>query len=141
MTPTKCGEWSCWAISSRRSATVSLPGRWDVGLWLAFLALILAHLGGGINWTASALLLQEVVPDHYRGRVFAIDLGFSSLTQAVSTLLFSVALEIKIAPVWLALTGAAALVNFWSGLGSVDPAYVFATGAGNCLTGLYFLRR
>lgn len=87
-------------------------GSVGVGLWLAGLALIFAHLGGGINWTASALLLQEVVPDHYRGRVFAIDLGVSSLVQAVSTLLFSLALEIKIAPVWLALAGAGVWLSF-----------------------------
>ena len=89
-----------------------------VGLWLAFFALIFAHLGGGINWTASALLLQEVVPDHYRGRVFAIDLGFSSLALAASTLLWSVALEIKIAPVWLALAGAVVWLVFGLGWGA-----------------------
>jgi hypothetical protein len=97
---------------------IFFAGSVAVGLWLAFFCLILAHLGGGINWTASALLLQEVVPDHYRGRVFAIDLGFSSLTQAVSTLLWSVALEIKIDPVWLALAGAAVWLVFglaWGG--------------------------
>lgn len=77
-----------------------------IGLWLAFLALIVAHLGGGINWTASAILLQEVVPDQYRGRVFAIDLGFSSLMLALSTLAWSVALEAGVSPVWLALAGA-----------------------------------
>jgi MFS family permease len=97
---------------------IFFAGSVAVGLWLAFFCLILAHLGGGINWTASALLLQEVVPDHYRGRVFAIDLGFSSLTQAVSTLLWSVALEIKIDPVWLALAAAAVWLVFglaWGG--------------------------
>lgn len=87
-------------------------GSAEIGLWLAFLALIFGHLGGGINWTASSIMLQEVVPDHYRGRVFAIDLGFSSLTQAVSTLIWSVALEIKVAPVWLALAGAAVWLVF-----------------------------
>ncbi len=83
-----------------------------IGIWLAALALILGHLGGGINWTASALLLQEVVPDKYRGRVFAIDLGISSLVQAVSTLAFSLALQVGIAPVWLALAGAVVWLIF-----------------------------
>ncbi len=83
-----------------------------IGIWLAVLALVLGHLGGGINWTASALLLQEVVPDKYRGRVFAIDLGISSLVQAVSTLAFSLALQVGIAPVCLALAGAVVWLVF-----------------------------
>jgi MFS family permease len=87
-------------------------GSTGVGLWLAVLSLVLAHLGGGINWTGSSILLQEIVPDQYRGRVFAIDLGFSSLTLTVSTLVWSVALQVGIAPAWLALAGAAVFLSF-----------------------------
>lgn len=98
-----------------------------IGLWLAALSLIVAHLGGGINWTASSLLLQEVVPDRFRGRVFAIDLGFSSLTLAVSTLLWSFALELGVPPVGLALAGAAVWLIFglgwqaWTARMSLQP--------------------
>jgi predicted MFS family arabinose efflux permease len=51
-------------------------------LWMASLAVVGAHVGGSVLWVASAVLLQVTVPDHVRGRVFAIE--FALLTLAVS---------------------------------------------------------
>lgn len=49
-------------------------------------AIAFAHLGGGAAWQLSTYGLQREVPDHIRGRVFAADYGFVTLTMALSGL-------------------------------------------------------
>ncbi len=49
-------------------------------------AIFIAHLGGGAQWQTSTYGLQREVPDWVRGRVFAADWGFVTLTMAVSSL-------------------------------------------------------
>ncbi len=49
-------------------------------------AIAFAHLGGGAAWQISTYGLQREVPDHIRGRVFAADYGFVTLTMAISGL-------------------------------------------------------
>ena len=49
-------------------------------------AIFVAHLGGGAQWQTSTYGLQREVPDWIRGRVFAADYGFVTLTMAVSSL-------------------------------------------------------
>src|SRR5437016_1162416 len=49
-------------------------------------AIFIAHLGGGAQWQTSTYGLQREVPDWIRGRVFAADYGFVTLTMAVSSL-------------------------------------------------------
>jgi MFS family permease len=58
---------------------------------LAFglLAIFVAHLGGGASWQVSTYGLQRETPDYIRGRVFAADYGFVTLTQSCSSLLAS----------------------------------------------------
>ena len=55
-------------------------------LWGAALFVLLAHLGGGAQWTLSTYGLQVLVPDRIRGRVFAVDFGMVTLTLACSIL-------------------------------------------------------
>ncbi len=83
-----------------------------IGLGLAVFALVLAHSGGGITWVGSSILLQQKVPDEYRGRVFAIDLGLSTLTNSISTLTWSIALELHASPVALALAGSVVFIGY-----------------------------
>ena len=45
---------------------------------------LIAHLGGGAQWTLSTYGLQRIVPDRLRGRVFAFDYGLVTLTVAIS---------------------------------------------------------
>ena len=85
-----------------------------VGLWVAVVALVIGHIGGGIVWVASSILLQETVPDEVRGRVFAIDLGLSTLANGLSTIVWSLALSWNAPPVALALVAAAVFVVFGS---------------------------
>ncbi|HEX2915279.1 MAG TPA: MFS transporter [Chloroflexia bacterium] len=83
-----------------------------VGIVVAAFALVLGHCGGGITWVGSSVLLQQSVPDQYRGRVFAIDLGLSTLTNSLSTLAWSLALNEGASPVVLALAGAAVFMLY-----------------------------
>jgi MFS family permease len=53
-------------------------------LLVAAILCMLAHLGGGGQWTLSTYGLQTVVPDFIRGRVFSFDYGLVTLTLAMS---------------------------------------------------------
>lgn len=56
------------------------------GLGSLLLATIMRTLGTGTLWVFSAALLQTIVPDQYRGRVFAFEFAALTLTQSTSTL-------------------------------------------------------
>jgi MFS family permease len=56
-------------------------------LLLAAVAVLGAHLGGGSQWMLSTYGLQRIVPDRIRGRVFAFDLAFITVTITTSSLL------------------------------------------------------
>ena len=56
-------------------------------------AILVAHLGGGAQWQTSTFGLQRETPDWIRGRVFAADWGFATLTTAVSSLLAGIAAD------------------------------------------------
>lgn len=60
---------------------------------LAALSVVVANVGTGICWTLSSTMLQLLVPDHLRGRVFALDFGLNTVVGAVSTFSVGVALE------------------------------------------------
>ena len=55
-------------------------------LVLAALAVMLAHLGGGAQWTLSSYGLQRLVPDRIRGRIFSFDNALITLTLTISSL-------------------------------------------------------
>jgi len=50
----------------------------------ALIVLGIAHCGGSILWVFSTVILQRVVDDKFRGRVFAAELAFMTLTMAAS---------------------------------------------------------
>ncbi len=79
---------------------------------VAAFGIFIGHCGGGVAWAGSSILLQQTVPDQFRGRVFAIDLGLSTLTQSFSTVLWSLALEFGFSPVGLALLAVASWFIF-----------------------------
>jgi predicted MFS family arabinose efflux permease len=51
---------------------------------LAAVAVLGAHMGGGGQWVLSSYALQRLVPDAIRGRVFAFDYGFVTLSISTS---------------------------------------------------------
>ena len=76
-------------------------GIWGLGVAPTFglflVATLVRTIGSGTVWVFSAVLLQIVVPDRYRGRVFAFEFAMLTLTQSVSTLLAGVFQD---APAW-----------------------------------------
>lgn len=72
-------------------------------LLLALLAVILAHMGGSIQWVFSTALLQIHVPDQLRGRIFAIEYAALTLMTALSSYLTGVANDAGWSPQALAL--------------------------------------
>ncbi|HEU4426948.1 MAG TPA: MFS transporter [Pilimelia sp.] len=80
--------------------------------WFALvLALVfIAHLAGGTNWVISNYALQNEVPDHLRGRVFATDLMLATLAISVSQLVVGALVDSVDAHVLIACCGATTLL-------------------------------
>ncbi len=60
---------------------------------LALAALAVAHMGGSTIWVFSTTLLQLLVPDSLRGRVFAAELALLTLAMTISNFLTGWALD------------------------------------------------
>jgi Na+/melibiose symporter-like transporter len=88
-------------------------------LAVAALGVLVAHLGGGAQWTASTYGLQITTADEFRGRIFATDFALVTLTMSVSfTLAGLVAESVGPGPVVAVLAGLSAV---WA------TAYLLAT--------------
>src|SRR5207244_3605021 len=48
-------------------------------VWIACLAILLAHSGGSTIWVFSTTLLQKNTEDRFRGRVFSAELGLNMM--------------------------------------------------------------
>ena len=75
-----CAAWPGWSSARATSASAS-PRR----LAIAALFVLLAHLGGGAQWTMSTYGLQVRAPDEIRGRILAADFAFVTLILSVTT--------------------------------------------------------
>jgi hypothetical protein len=73
-----CG-WSALVFAAGYALVAAAPV-----FGLALVAVALAHLGGGAQWTLSTMGLQLAVPDALRGRVLAADFALVSLSLSVS---------------------------------------------------------
>ncbi len=62
-----------------------VTGTADV-LGLAAAGVLVAHIGGGMQWTLSTYGLQLSTPDHIRGRIFAADFALVTLSMSASLL-------------------------------------------------------
>ncbi len=78
------------------------------------LGVLLAHMGGSIQWVFSTALLQMRVPDNLLGRVFAVEFAALTLTTAISAYLTGVASDAGWSP--RALTVILALVFIGPGV-------------------------
>ncbi len=67
---------------------------------LAWAALFVfcGHLGGAVQWVFSTTLLQKIVKDHFRGRVFAAEMTLVTLVLSLSTYFTGAALENGVEP-------------------------------------------
>lgn len=80
------------------------------GLLLAMGAVLVAHVGGGAQWTLSSYGLQRVVPDRIRGRIFAVDGMLVTLTFGLSSILTGLLADVFGARPTAFAMGAVALV-------------------------------
>lgn len=63
------------------------------GLLAALPFVLFGHIGGSIQWVFSTNLLQKILPDQYRGRVFAAEMGLVTLILSLSTYFTGLALD------------------------------------------------
>jgi len=79
--------------------------------WFALAAglVVLAHLGGGAQWSISTYGLQVATPDRLRGRVMSLDYGLATLAIGTSSIIAGLLADAYGAPSaswWLAGIGA-----------------------------------
>ena len=60
---------------------------------LSISLIIFSHAASGSNWVLSSVMLQERVPDEWRGRVFATDLLLMAIFNSMSAFLASIAVD------------------------------------------------
>jgi hypothetical protein len=76
-----------WAISAGFGllalGILGLSAAPTLGLFSA--ATLMRTVGSGTIWVFSAALLQMMIPDRFRGRVFAFEFALLTLTQSIST--------------------------------------------------------
>lgn len=81
-------------------------------------ATIVRTLGTGTLWVFSAALLQMIVPDRYRGRVFAFEFAALTLTQSLSILAAGYMLDtLGLGPeeaVWVMAVASVAMIILWA---------------------------
>lgn len=83
------------------------------------IATLMRTLGTGTLWVFSAALLQTIVPDQFRGRVFSFEFAALTMTQSISTLaggylLDTAGLSLQGVMAVMALTGVAT-TTLWIG--------------------------
>jgi MFS family permease len=66
-------------------------------LW-AIPCVLVGHLGGSIQWVFSTTLLQQIVPDQFRGRVFAAEMALLTLVLSLSTYFTGMGLDHGVDP-------------------------------------------
>src|SRR5210317_1479970 len=71
-------------------------------LW-ALPCVLIGHLGGSVQWVFSTTLLQQIVPDQFRGRVFAAEMALLTLIMSLSTYFTGLGLDHNVDPRLLTL--------------------------------------
>ncbi len=59
---------------------------------------LVGHMGGSVQWVFSTNLLQRLVPDRFRGRVFAAEMALVTLVLSLSTYFTGAALDAGVGP-------------------------------------------
>ncbi len=88
-------------------------------VWIACLALVLAHGGGSTIWVFSTTLLQKSTDDKFRGRVFSADMGLNTLMVSITSYLAGVCMDRGVAVREYALI---------TGISLLAPACAWALG-------------
>lgn len=57
------------------------------------LAVVVRSMGGSVNWTYSSVIIQQIVPDEYLGRMFSLDFAGFELVQSIGIVLVGVLID------------------------------------------------
>ena len=60
---------------------------------LLALAVVVRSMGGSINWTYSSVIIQQIVPDEYLGRMFSLDFAGFELVQTIGIIVVGVLID------------------------------------------------
>ena len=68
---------------------------WGVApsLELLALAVVVRSMGGSVNWTYSSVILQQIVPDEYLGRMFSLDFAGFELVQSIGIVVIGLLID------------------------------------------------
>ena len=61
--------------------------------WIGGAMVLVAHIGGSAIWVICTVLLMKTVPDRFRGRTFAAELGLVMLASSMSNLVYAFLLD------------------------------------------------
>lgn len=90
-----------WAVIGGLAVAVSGAAYLVLGVlpWsyvVAIALIVVAHAASGANWVLSTVLLQGIVPDRLRGRVFAAELLVLAAVEAVIVLVAAALLDAEV---------------------------------------------
>lgn len=110
-------RWICGSDPVKAEKIIAVGFFWGAGFYLimgqveslplAMLCLVLSHLGGATVWVFSTVRLQSSLPTEVRGRVFACEQGGFTFTMALSTYMFSTAIDLE----WVSLPSVASVLG------------------------------
>jgi MFS family permease len=107
-TPTRRGIIVVCGISTLSYCAVYAVFPLTEAFAVAMLLVVLAHLGGGAQWSLSTYGLQHETPDHLRGRIMALDYGIATLFIGLSSIvagLLADVIGVASATWWLTAVG------------------------------------
>ncbi len=102
-------------------------------IWIAAPLVTLAHLGGATIWVFSTVRLQQVTPEHVRGRVFSTENAAFMVAMTISTFIWGELIDREVFSIEV-LSGALGLVlllpallwlarGMWLGWGAVPASH------------------
>ena len=56
-------------------------------------AVIMRSMGGSVNWTYSSVIIQQVVPDEYLGRMFSLDFAGFEMIQSIGAVVVGLLID------------------------------------------------
>ena len=68
---------------------------WGLAPSLEFLALavVVRAIGGSVNWTYSSVIIQQIVPDAYLGRMFSLDFAGFEMAHTISAIVIGLLID------------------------------------------------
>ena len=62
-------------------------------LEILVIAVVVRAMGGSVNWTYSSVIIQQIVPDEYLGRMFSLDFAGFELVQSIGIVVIGLLID------------------------------------------------